>query len=195
MQQMNAQLTNSDLSSHNKGKELLELQKLEIDQQQKFHSSMLALKSEVEKWIQQYVLIAPENGKVLFASSLQENELINNGQELFYIQPEQTKVYAALMVGQKGLGKIKQGQQVLLKVQSYPSEEFGHLRGVVNYIASIPNQQDSFLVKVDLPQGLQTDYHKTIFFRNNLFAQAEVITDNRKLFDRLTGQLTEVFKR
>jgi hypothetical protein len=30
--------------------------------------------------------------------------------------------------------------------------------------------------------GLQTSYQKEIFFRNNLSARGEIITDDRKLF-------------
>lgn len=195
LKQLNAQLTNSDISSHSKEKEILDLQKQVTDQQQEFHSSLLDLKSQVEKWIQQYVLTASEDGKVLFVSSLQENQLIGNGQELFYIQPEQTKFYAELMAGQQGFGKIKMGQQVMIKAGSYPSNEFGYLAGTVNYISNIPNRRDSFLINVDLHNGLQTNYGKTIFFRNGLSANAEIITDNRKLFDRLAGQLKQIWER
>jgi len=195
LQQVNAQITNSDMNKHNKEKELLDLQKIITDQQQKFRSALLNLKSQVEKWIQQYVLVASEEGKVLFVSSLQENEMITNGQQLFFIQPNQTRVYAELMAAQNRLGKIKTGQRVMIKAESYPSDEFGYLTGTVSYISNIPSRRDSFLIKVDLPKGLQTNYNKTIFFKNNLSAQAEVITDDRKLVDRLAGQLKQIWER
>ena len=192
MKQTDAQVTSSDINSHSKQKEILDLQKQIYDQQQKFHSTLLQLKSEIEKWMQQYVLTAPEDGKVLFISSLQENELIANGQELFYIQPEQTQFYSELMAGQQGFGKIKLGQKVIIKVESYPSNEYGYLTGAVDYISNIPSRRDSFLIKVRLPKGLRTNYDKEIFFRNDLLAQAEIITNDRKLFDRLTGQLKRI---
>jgi HlyD family secretion protein len=192
IKQINVQLTNSDINSHNKQTEILDLQKQITDQQQQFHSSLLALKSGIEKWILQYVLTAPEEGKVLFVSSLQENELIGNGQSLFYIQPEQTQFYSELMAAQQGLGKIKVGQRVMIKVESYPSNEYGYLAGTVDYISNIPSRRDSFLIKVRLSKGLRTNYEKEIFFRNNLLAQAEIITDDRRLYDRLTGQLKKI---
>jgi HlyD family secretion protein len=195
LKQINVQITNSDISAHGKEKEILDLQKMVTDLQQQFHSALLDLKSQIEKWIQQYVLVAPEDGKVLFISSLQENELVANGQGLFFVQPNQTKTYAELMTGQKGFGKIKTGQKVMIKVESYPSTEFGYLTGSVKYISNMPQRKDSFLIKVDLPMGMQTNYNKTIFFRNNLTAQAEIITDNRKLFDRLAGQLRQIWDR
>jgi multidrug resistance efflux pump len=189
LKQVGSEITNNDISSHNKQKELLDLQKYVADQQQLFHSSLLTLKSHIQKWIQEYVLVAPEDGKVLFISTLQENELIVSGQGLFYIEPKHTEFYSELMASQKGIGKIKVGQKVLIRMESYPSNEFGYLVGTINNISNIPNRNDSFLIKVDLPHGLQTNYNKNIFFRNDLAAEAEIITDNRKLFDRLTGEL------
>jgi HlyD family secretion protein len=59
----------------------------------------------------------------------------------------------------------------------------------------MPGRRDSFLLKVNLPQGLRTNYDKEIFFRNNLSAQGEIITDDRKLFDRLLGQLKQIWER
>lgn len=195
LEQLDVQITNNDMSSHSKRKELLDLKKQVTDEQQKFHSALLELKSTIEKWIQQYVLTAPEDGKILFVSTLQENEMISNGQGLFYVQPQQSKFYAELMAGQKGLGKIKMGQKVMIKVESYPSEEFGYINGTVNYISDLPSRRDSFLIIVDLPKGLQTNYNRRIYFRNDLSAQAEIITDDRKLFDRLAGQLKQVWER
>jgi multidrug resistance efflux pump len=195
VQQMTAQLINNNMTEQNKRKEILDLQKYVTDQEQKFSSELFNLKSKVETWIQQYVIVAPESGKVLFTSFLQQNQLLSAGQELFYVQPPQSNYYGQLMVSQTGLGKIKKGQKVLVRVQSYPSNEFGYILGVVNYISDIPTSRDSFLIKVDLPKGLQTNYNKTIFFRNSLMADAEVMTDNRKLFDRFLGQVKEMFKR
>jgi multidrug efflux pump subunit AcrA (membrane-fusion protein) len=195
LQQMNVQITSSDINRHNKEKELLELQKTVADQQQKFHSALLDLKSQIEKWLQQYVLVASEEGKVLFVSSLQENEMISNGQQLFFIQPDATNVYAELMAAQNRFGKIKNGQRVMIKPESFPSNEFGYIIGKISYISNIPNRRDSFLIKADLPKGLKTNYNKDIFFSNDLSARAEIITDNRKLFDRLTGQLKQFFER
>lgn len=195
LEQVNDQETNTDMSSHGKEKEILDLQKQVSDLHQQFYSALLDLKSQVEKWKQQYVLTASEKGKVLFVSSLQENEWISTGQNLFYIQPEQTKFYAELMAGQQGFGKVRAGQKIIIRVESYPATDFGYLTGIVSYISDIPNRRDSFLIKADLPDGLQTNYDKTIFFRNGLVASSAIITENKKLFDRLAGQLKQVWDR
>ena len=194
LKQMSAQHINTDIAEHNKNKELLDLEKYITDQHHQFLYALFSLKSKVEEWIQKYAIVAPEAGKVLFTSFLQENQLLTTNQELFYVQPAGSKYYGELMASQSGLGKIKTGQKVLIRIESYPSNEFGWLAGTVNYISGIAGKQDSFLIKVDLPKGLQTNYNKTIFFRNNLLAKGEIITDNRKLFDRFLGQFRESMK-
>jgi HlyD family secretion protein len=195
VQQMQAQLINSEMAIQSKKKEILDLQKYIADQQQKFRSALLTLKSRVSDWIQQYIITASENGKIVFASFLQQNQLLLREQPVFYIQPHQSQYYGQLMVSQTGFGKIKPGQKVLIKVESYPSTEFGYLKGVVTYIPVIPMAGDSFLIRVNLPDGFKTSYNKTIFFRNNLIAQAKVITDNRRLMERVLGKFREIIHR
>jgi HlyD family secretion protein len=185
VKQADAQLINSALSSHNKKKELLELDKALLDLVQKFHSQLINLQNDIQKWVNQYIVIAPENGKVFFINLLQENQLIAMGQELFFIQSKRSRYHGEVMVGQNGLGKVKVGQKIVLKISGYPSSEYGSITGTVAYIANLPNRNDSFSVRIDLPNGLTTNYHKELFFRNNLLAQAEIITNNRRFLNRI----------
>ena len=104
------------------------------------------------------------------------------------MQPPVSTYYAEMKAGQNNLGKIKPGQQVLIRLESYPSTEFGYIRGTVNYIANMPGARDSFLIKVDLPQGLTTTFNKEVLFRNNLLASAEIITSDRRLIEKLVGK-------
>ena len=90
LKQAGTQITNSDINTHSKQKEILDLQKTMTDQQQRFYSSLLELKSKIEEWIQRFVLTASEDGKLMFVNTLQENELITAGQVLFYIEPGQS---------------------------------------------------------------------------------------------------------
>lgn len=195
LHQMATQLHNNSIAVQGKQKEILELKKYITDQHQKFRSVLFTLKSKVDDWAQKYMLVAPETGKILFTSFLQENQWLGNGQELFYLQPAQSSYYGQMMTSQIGLGKIRLGQKALIRVNSYPSNEFGYLTGYVRYISNFPSARDSFLIRVDIPDGLKTNYSKNIMFRNNLDAQAEVITDDRRLLERFLGKVREIVKR
>lgn len=195
LEQMTAQLINSNVASHNKQKELLDLQKYVSDQRIKFQAALLNLKSKTEDWIKRFVLVAPQDGKLFYTSFLQENQLLPANTELFYVQPASTSYYGSFTAGQNGIGKIAANQDVLIRLQGYPSEQFGYIKGKVGYISNLPNRNDSFLIKVTLPNGLVTNQQKILFFRNNLLASGEVITENRRLIQRFTGKLYEMMKR
>lgn len=195
LEQIKAQIITGNLTGHVKQKEILDLEKYFADQKLEFKTSLYSLKNSIEDWMRQYVVLAPEDGKILFVSFLQENQLINLSQDLFYLQPKQTSYFGEMLAAQTGLGKVKVGQRIVVRMESYPANEYGYLTGVVQYISDFPGKKDSFSIKVDLPNGLTTNEGKKILFRNNLLASAEIITDNRKLSDRFLGQLKLAFRR
>ena len=195
IEQFNAQVINNKIAAHNKEKEMLELQKFITDQQQKFTTALFTLKSKLQDWRRQYIVTASIAGKVNFVSFLQDNQYIRINQELFYIVPLSNQFYGALTASQTGIGKIKEGQKVIIRVSGFPSTEFGYLKGVVSYIPALIKADSSILLKVDFTNGLQTNYGRQLVFKNNMNALAEIITDNRRLPERLLGHLREVLKR
>lgn len=90
----------------------------------------------------------------------------------------------------KKIKKMKSPAQL----PSYPYQEFGSVTGKLDYISSLPSDS-GFFAKIILPQGLYTNYKKQLQYREGLNAQAEIITDNTKLSDRLFNSLRSVFIR
>jgi HlyD family secretion protein len=195
LQQIQSQRHGSDLNIGAKAMELLDLDKTIADQQQRTVARIFDVKSQLDAWIQQYVLVAPTDGAVAFVSAVHDHLMLDAGQELLYIQPAQSQLYAEVMAGERGVGKIRVGQRVLIKVESYPADEFGYVTGNIQEIANLANRSDSFFVKVALPHGLRTNSQKIIAFRNGLTGQAEILTDRRRLSDRLFGQLGQLVRR
>jgi hypothetical protein len=72
---------------------------------------------------------------------------------------------------------------ILLKFQAYPYQEFGSVKGRIEFISTAPSDS-GYLAKVTLPGGLVTNYKKTIQYRTGLSMQADIITDKRRLLER-----------
>jgi hypothetical protein len=130
-------------------------------------------------------VMSPENGKIQFVTALHQNQQIHNGQELFYVEPANNQFYGEVLAEQKGFGKVDVGQGVIVRVESYPSAEFGYLQGKITTISSVLVNDSSYLVNVELPDGLRTNYGKIIPFKNNMKAKAEIITQERRLLKKL----------
>ena len=144
-------------------------------------------------WKQLYLIESPIDGKISFASFLQENQQLQNNQTVCYINPDNTQYFAEVYIPQNNFGKVKQGQKVLLKLPAYPFQEFGAITGKLDFIAAIATDT-GYLAKVLLPNGLLTNYKKQVLYHEGLYAQVEIITEDLKLSDRLLNQLRSVIK-
>lgn len=171
----------------------MELDNQIAQQKAVFVQVLNAYRSTVEEWKQKYLLIAPVSGKLIFTGFLAMNQQIQLNQIIAYITNETNQYYIEMLVSQTNFGKVKPGQEVLLKFSSYPAQEFGHVKGKIGYIKNVPSDS-GYLAKVLLPEGLLTNYRKTILFAEGLRAQAEIITEKRRLSDRFMSGFTNLIK-
>jgi multidrug resistance efflux pump len=167
-----------------KQRELDDLEHQVSQQKTIFHQALLTLKSTVDDWIKKYVIRSPVNGKVVFIVPLQENQFIQAGKIVGFINPVGGRFYAQITLPQNNFGKLDTGQRVQLRLDAYPYQEFGFIEGKLHYISKVPSDS-GFLATIELPNGLITNYGKTIQFRNGLKSQALIITRDTKLIQRL----------
>ena len=100
---------------------------------------------------------------------MQEGQTLKSGQELFYVLPEGSGYEGEMYVGQYNFGKVKTGQEVIVKFASYPYQEFGTVSGRISTISEFP-EDTAYLIKVTFPQGLITSSQKKNIFRNGMTA-------------------------
>ena len=192
--QARANLENSQITQNAKKQELLELDKTATEQLYSFSQTTRTLKSDIEAWKQRYLLTAPQSGKVSFTEALQENTMLKNGKELFYIIPQKGGFSGEIILGQYNFGKIKKGQMVMLKFPSYPYEEYGVVEGSIESIAEM-SKDTAFVVHVNFPNGLTTNSGKKLGFRNGMTANAEIVTEDLRLIERIFYNLRKMLKR
>jgi multidrug resistance efflux pump len=175
-------------------KETLELENLISRQQHTFRQSLNTLRSETESWKQKYLLRAPFDGQVYFPARVEKNQHVGAGAEVFYVSPVDPRLLGELHVRQYNLGKVKTGQRVLIKFESYPFEEFGLVEGSVTSISEIPSREGTFLATVHLPNGLTTTTGKQIIYRTGMVATGEIVTEDTNLIERLFYQLRKAVR-
>lgn len=191
-QQTASALIGNQTAQRAKQKEILELDQQVAEERDKFLQSLNTLQSAADSWKAKYVLTAPVAGQVVYPGTLQENQSVTLGQELFYVAPPTTDYFGELHVSQVNAGKVQVGQDVLIKFAGFPYQEFGAVRGRITTIAAIPLKDSIFLAKVVLPVGLKTAYGKTLAYKTGMTASAEIITDDSPLIHKLFYQLRKI---
>ena len=155
--------------------------------------AIIELWASLADWEDRNVLTAPTNGGVDLEGSAEERAL-EAGDIAFSISPEdQGREYARAILPVKNSGRVKLGQRVILRLQSYPEEEFGTLGGYVRRI-STSSTEDQYIVEIDLPQGLVTTYGKRLSPERILVGTADIVTEELRLIERLLFPLRKLIK-
>jgi multidrug efflux pump subunit AcrA (membrane-fusion protein) len=192
--QIKSAIVNNESQQNDKRKEIAELENQIIVQKNNFIQALQSLISQFQQWEFKYLLKAPIEGTVQMAGFYQQNQFIKNGQLLFYVQPDSMQYYTEMFIPQYNFGKVTVGQDVLLKFQAYPYEQFGSVSGKIEFISTTPTDS-GYLAKVTLPKGLTTNYGKTIQYQYGLFAQADIVTENMRLLERFYYNIRKQLNR
>ncbi|WP_158991113.1 HlyD family efflux transporter periplasmic adaptor subunit [Mucilaginibacter sp. L196] len=154
------------------------------------------LKDNIKTWEEHYVFKAPFNGKVEFLKFLNDGEFVAADEEIFSIVPKQNKIIGHVQLPAHGAGKVKVGQKVIIKLDNYPYEEYGYVNGKVSSISLITNltkvnqnNLDTYLVDIELPENLETNYGSKLEFKYGIKGTAEIVTNDRRLIQRFFDNL------
>ncbi|MGF2413496.1 HlyD family secretion protein [Ferruginibacter sp.] len=192
--QINSNIISNQSSQQEKQKEILQLENDIAQQKEIFIQALHTLKAQLEDWKSKYLLVAPVDGKIAFATFLQKNQHLQNNQIICFVNPENAQYYAEVYIPQTNFGKVKTGQQVLLKFPAYPFQEYGSIKGTIDFISHITTDS-GYLAKVILPNGLNTSYKKSIQFTEGLTAQGEIVTADMRLLQRFYYNIVKQVSR
>ncbi|MGD9993161.1 MAG: HlyD family secretion protein [Salinivirgaceae bacterium] len=153
------------------------------------------LESELNSWFDTFVLLSPMDGIVAFNKIWTRNQMIQSGQEVFTIIPlQESRIIGRVTLPVQGAGKVRSGQAVNLKFGSFPHQEFGMVHAQVSSVSLVPAEQ-YYVVEIQLPDTLITNYGFVLPFTQKMQGTAEIITDNLPLIVRLFNPLKSVLKK
>jgi len=175
-----------------KQKEILELDNQIQEEKGKFLQALNSLISSAEDWKLKYVLSASQSGKLIYAGIIQENQILAPNQEVFYINPGNEHFFGEMAISQNNMGKVKEGQQVLIKLRGYPFEEYGMIRGRIKYISDVPYKDSVFMSEVDFKSMKSSDLKKPIHLKQGMMADAEIITQDATILQRISRSLLKM---
>ncbi len=192
-------IVNSEIQLSQLEQSILDLRLQKRDRQNQLRlqlkSAFDILKSDIDSWFLTFLFESPIDGRVSFSKIWSQNQNISIGETAFTIIPEnQGQIIGKLQLPLAGSGKVKTGQAVNIRFNSFPSMEYGTVQGIIKSIALVP-EQEFYLVTVEIPQELKTNYGKVLPFTQQMDGIAEIITENISVLQRMFNPLRAVFKK
>lgn len=93
-----------------------------------------------------------------------------------------------------GIGKVKKGQEARIRLENYPDLEFGHLTGLVQNVAKVPDKKGFYQVEILFNNGLKTSEDIQLSTHSQMSGTAEIILAEKHLIDQF-GIIGKVTKR
>ena len=155
-----------------------------------------ALTNAIGIWKERYLASSPISGELEYLGFWRDNSFVQAGQELFTVIPNRNDVTGEVMIPSFGAGKVKPGQVANIKMNNYPYEEYGMLKGTVQSLSRLTNKLetangtiDAYLVSITFPEGLVTNSGKTLPLDFEAKGSVEIITRPKRLIERLFDNL------
>lgn len=156
------------------------------------------LAAQIKAWEQTYVFKTPVEGTVTFTSIWSENQQVVTGAPVFSVVPdERMQIIGRIEIPLSGSGKVAAGQKVKIKLDNYPHLEYGMLEGNITSISLVPVTVPGgvfYTAETELPRGMVTNYGKELPFNQEMMGTAEVVTNDRRLIERLFQPLASLIR-
>ena len=156
--------------------------------------SLQMLKVAVGQWKERYLIESPINGQITFTSYWNKNQVIKAGDILATVIPEElSRIIVRADVPTSGLGRVKVGQEVNIKLSGFPYLEFGVLKGRIRSLSLVP-ANDVYIAEIDLVNGMRSTYKTELNFVSEMTGVGDIVTDNSRLIIRMIKPLRSIMK-
>ncbi len=151
------------------------------------------LKNQLEDWKKKFLIVSPIDGIALLPdNNIADQPFVPEGTELVVVVPsDNTETIGKIDLNINGSGKVREGQKVIVKLESYPFPEFGALIGEVSWKGRLPTG-NTIPIEVSFPEELITTTGKLIDPSREMTGSAQIITEDKRFIERLFESFREV---
>ncbi|WP_268123898.1 HlyD family efflux transporter periplasmic adaptor subunit [Roseivirga pacifica] len=170
-------------------------QKAEMEiEYQKFLNSVNNMIESIREWEEKHLIKAPFSGTVKFYNEIKTYQYIQSREEpIVYIQSDSSiPLFEGIATfSENRLSELSLGQQVTVSVNGFSESKYGKLTGSVSSISQIFDEKSLF-VKIQMPNGMTTTRGLAINYIAGMSGKAQVIIDNKSLFDKLFENIWKI---
>jgi len=142
-------------------------------------------------------LIAPVNGVVLQVADRSVGSVLREAETLVTLVPDKADLYIDASVPSRDVSYLKVGDDVRVKLEAYPFQRFGTVRGVLDVIGadSVPMKPDDatsplvYRLQVRISDNVAALAARGIRIRPGLVASAEIKTGKRSIMSYILNPI------
>ena len=199
VEQLKAQLAQKEAEAKTTQLEVQQrIQQLEVEltQLQAKITETKNLLTAAETKLEERFVYAPVSGVVLSLDITNIGEVVQPGQTIAEIGPEDAPLVLSAKLPNPEAGFIEEGMLVQLKFDAYPYQDYGVVPGKVTSVAPDADQDeqmgDVYHVEIALERNYVTENGENISFKPGQTANADIIIRRRRIADILLDPIRKM---
>lgn len=153
------------------------------------------LLNEIFEWEENYLLKSPIGGRLSYNDVWGKFQNVQAGEAVFTVVPhERQHLIGKCDIPIKNSGKVRKDQRVFLKLENFPSREWGTVEARVGSISQVPRpgENPGYIVYLSI-DDLNTSYGKKLEFNQDLVGTAEILLEEVTVLERLFYQFKNLW--
>lgn len=172
------------------------LQRDTLDALRQANEQIEQLNSQTDKAQQRQHLMtlkSPVDGTVQQLATHTIGGVVTAAQPIMVVVPNENQMEVEALLPNKDIGFVKAGQEVVIKIESFPYTRYGYLTGKVKSVSfdAVEHEQLGlvFAVLITLDQNYLTIEGQKVYLTGGMNITAEIKTGKRRVIDYLLSPL------
>lgn len=130
-----------------------------------------------------YIITSPVDGIILKSNYNTVGSYINQSKNIVEVLPDNTELELETLIPNKDIARIKEGQEVTIKVEAYDYQSYGTLTGEVKYISptSFVDEKQGVVYKVKVK--FNKEQNENIKILPGMTTTLEIKSDKKRIID------------
>ena len=157
------------------------------------------LLSAIATWKNTFLIRAPIDGHIALSGVWSAHQPLNVGEEVLAVVPfsdtDGNDIIGRASIPSSMSGRVASGQRAIIRLDGYPARQHGIMETFITGMSLLPQQdgkEPGYMLDLNLPDTLVTSYGRRIPFRQEMSGELSVITEDRRVIDRIFDQLRDL---
>ena len=163
---------------------------VEMENYRNLLNSLESLKKIYFKIKEEKEIIAPVSGTVFFSDRLNFSRVIQVGNEILTIKPDQNihESIARIVTGPESLGRIQMNDRVMITLDAYPIQHYGVIYAKIGNKREI-SDDNRYIFDLNMMNGLTTSYQKEISPLAEMKGMGDILINRTNIYEVIKSQI------
>jgi multidrug efflux pump subunit AcrA (membrane-fusion protein) len=153
-----------------------------------FREAKENLIAQLAFWEERFLVKSPIDGYITFTKVWSENQIVATSEPIATVVPIENDILIKAFIPPARFGSVQVGQSVIVRLDGFPSLQYGVLHGVITKLSLVP-EDAGYAADIKLSNGMTSSYHERLKFIQEMRGNAEIVIGKTTMLTKIIPAL------